>query len=191
MPEVDPVYSVEDFFDSIAKYLSPEQVAFVRNAYELAAEAHMKQRRASGEPYIIHPLGVAMILAKLQLDELTLAAAFLHDVVEDTDIKLEKVAEMFGQKVADLVDGVTKLIKIEYISKEEQQVENYRKMFLAMAKDIRVVLIKLADRLHNMRTISALSTEKQNKIASETLEMYAPIAGRLGIGAWKDELEDL
>lgn len=127
MPEVDPVYSVEDFFDNIAKYLSPEQVAFVRKAYELAKRSTYEAKKSSGEPlYIIHPLGVAMILAKLQLDELTLVMAFSYDVVEDTDIKLEKVAEMFGQKVADLVDGVTKLSKIEYISKEEQQVENYQ-----------------------------------------------------------------
>lgn len=106
MPEADPVYSVEDFFDSIEKYLSPEQVSFVRKAYDLASEAHIKQRRVSGEPYIIHPLGVAMILAKLQLDEFTLAAAFLHDVIEDTEIKLDELKEVFGQKVADLVDGV-------------------------------------------------------------------------------------
>ena len=130
-------------------------------AYDVAAEAHASQRRKSGEPYIIHPLGVATILSQLQLDELTLAAAFLHDVVEDTDISLDSLKESFGQKVADLVDGVTKLGKIEYISKEEQQIENYRKMFLAMAKDIRVVMIKLADRLHNMRTMKFMPVHKQ------------------------------
>ena len=183
--------SVEDFFATIAKYLSQEQVAFVRKAYNLAADAHASQKRASGEPYIIHPLGVAMILAQLQLDELTLAAAFLHDVVEDTAYTLEQLSELFGPKVADLVDGVTKLSKIEYISKEEQQVENYRKMFLAMAKDIRVVMIKLADRLHNMRTMRFMPLNKQKSISSETLEIYAPLAHRLGIYAIKWELEDL
>ncbi|MEG0797631.1 MAG: bifunctional (p)ppGpp synthetase/guanosine-3',5'-bis(diphosphate) 3'-pyrophosphohydrolase [Acidaminococcaceae bacterium] len=191
MPEVETVLNIEDFFKKISQYLSPEQIAIVKRAYELAAEAHAAQRRASGEPYIIHPLGVATILAHLQLDELTLAAAFLHDVVEDTDISLEKITEMFGEKVAALVDGVTKLSKIEYISKEEQQVENYRKMFLAMAKDIRVVMIKLADRLHNMRTMRYMPTHKQQSISRETMEIYAPLAHRLGIYTIKWELEDL
>ena len=146
MPETH-VISVEEFFEMIKKYLNDNQVAFVHKAYDVAAKAHANQRRKSGEPYmyIIHPLGVATILAELQMDETTLAAAFLHDVVEDTETTLDQLKEMFGVKVADLVDGVTKLGKIEYISKEDQQIENYRKMFLAMAKDIRVIMIKLAD----------------------------------------------
>lgn len=191
MPDAGPIFNVEEFFANVALYLSKEQVAFIRKAYNLAAEAHASQRRVSGEPYIIHPLGVATILAQLQLDELTLAAAFLHDVVEDTDIGLDKITEMFGAKVAALVDGVTKLSKIEYISKEEQQVENYRKMFLAMAKDIRVVMIKLADRLHNMRTMRFMPPHKQQSISRETMEIYAPLAHRLGIYTIKWELEDL
>ena len=190
MPETH-VISVEEFFEMIKKYLNDNQVAFVHKAYDVAAKAHANQRRKSGEPYIIHPLGVATILAELQMDETTLAAAFLHDVVEDTETTLDQLKEMFGVKVADLVDGVTKLGKIEYISKEDQQIENYRKMFLAMAKDIRVIMIKLADRLHNMRTMKYMPVHKQQFISRETMEVYAPLAHRLGIYTIKWELEDL
>ena len=190
MPETH-VISVEEFFKMIKKYLNDNQVAFVHKAYDVAAKAHANQRRKSGEPYIIHPLGVATILAELQMDETTLAAAFLHDVVEDTETTLDQLKEMFGVKVADLVDGVTKLGKIEYISKEDQQIENYRKMFLAMAKDIRVIMIKLADRLHNMRTMKYMPVHKQQSISRETMEVYAPLAHRLGIYTIKWELEDL
>ena len=190
MPEIHEV-TVDGFFEMIKKYLDEKQVAFVHKAYDVAAKAHANQRRKSGEPYIIHPLGVATILADLHMDETTLAAAFLHDVVEDTDVTLQQLTEMFGVKVADLVDGVTKLGKIEYISKEDQQIENYRKMFLAMAKDIRVIMIKLADRLHNMRTMKYMPVHKQHSISRETMEVYAPLAHRLGIYTIKWELEDL
>lgn len=192
MEQLDPTpISAEEFYQMISEYLTPRQVEFVREAYNFAAEKHAAQKRASGEPYIIHPLGVATILAQLKMDDVTLAAAFLHDVVEDTDTTLEQLTDIFGLEVAGLVDGVTKLGKIEYISREEQQVENYRKMFLAMAKDIRVVLIKLADRLHNMRTMKYMPPHKQKRISNETLEIYAPLAHRLGIYAIKWELEDL
>ncbi len=192
MEQLDPTpISAEEFYEKISNYLTPRQVEFVREAYNFAAEKHAAQKRASGEPYIIHPLGVATILAQLQMDDVTLAAAFLHDVVEDTDVTLDQLSDIFGLEVAGLVDGVTKLGKIEYISREEQQIENYRKMFLAMAKDIRVVLIKLADRLHNMRTMKYMPVHKQKRISSETLEIYAPLAHRLGIYAIKWELEDL
>src|SRR5208283_3909022 len=163
----------------------------VQDAFVFACEHHAAQRRKSGEDFIVHPVGVALICAGMLLDTETLCAALLHDTVEDTTASLEEVRERFGEDVASLVDGVTKLTGITFSSRDEAQAENYRKMIVAMASDVRVILIKLADRLHNMRTIGALPKQKQIEKAKETLEIYAPIAHRLGIHALKWELEDL
>lgn len=182
---------IEDIINQIQVYQSDAPVELVRKAYAFAYNAHAGQLRVSGEEYIIHPLGVAQILADLKIDAVTISASLLHDVVEDTGYSLVELEKHFSKEIAFLVDGVTKLNRIEYKSKEEQQLENYRKMFLAMAKDIRVILIKLADRLHNMRTLKHMPEAKQRKIAGETLEIFAPLAHRLGISNIKWELEDL
>jgi guanosine-3',5'-bis(diphosphate) 3'-pyrophosphohydrolase len=182
---------LEDLCNKLRSYNPKGDLTLVVKASEFAERAHSGQFRISGDPYIQHPLGVAFILAELELDTITIAASLLHDVVEDTQFTLEDIQESFGEEVTLLVDGVTKLSRIEYKSKEEQQVENLRKMFFAMARDIRVILIKLADRLHNMRTLKYLPVRKQKKIAQETLEVYAPLAHRLGIFRIKWELEDI
>ncbi len=183
--------TIEAILDAVKSYQPNADTDLIRRAYELADAAHKGQKRVSGEDYIIHPLAVAKILTDLQIDDITISAAILHDVVEDTTHTLEEMRERFGDEVAMLIDGVTKLGRIQYKSKEEQQLESYRKMFLAMAKDIRVIMIKLADRLHNMRTLKYMREDKQKRIARETIEIYAPLANRLGISNVKWELEDL
>ena len=187
----DKEKALAEFMEYIHTYLTDDECNQVLKAFELADKAHEGQLRASGEPYIMHPLAVADILAHLQIDHITLMAALMHDVVEDTSYSKEDLEEMFGSEVAFLVDGVTKLNQFQYETKEDRQMENYRKMILAMAKDVRVVVIKLADRLHNMRTLKHMRSDKQKRIAKETLEIFAPLAHRLGIFNVKWELEDL
>lgn len=182
--------NIETIVNQIKSYNDKADTTLVEQVYAFASNAHKGQVRLSGEDYIQHPLNVALILAELELDVVTISAAMLHDVVEDTTVTLEEIEAEFGEEIALLVDGVTKLSRIEYTSKEEQQVENLRKMFLAMAKDIRVIIIKLADRLHNMRTLSHQPKDKQKEKAKETLEIFAPLAHRLGIFRIKWELED-
>jgi RelA/SpoT family (p)ppGpp synthetase len=182
---------ISQLLDKLEAYLSPAQVERVREAYEFGAERHEGQKRVSGEPYITHPVAVADILADLRLDADTLVAAILHDVIEDTPTAKAEIVSMFGQVVADLVDGVSKLDQLQFKNRQEAQAESFRKMLLAMVRDIRVIMVKLADRMHNMRTLGAMPPVKRRRTARETLEIYAPIAERLGLYAVKLELEDL
>ncbi|MGE5630350.1 MAG: RelA/SpoT family protein [Caulobacteraceae bacterium] len=182
---------LQELINIIKKYNPLSDVEIVERAYNFAEKAHDGQKRVSGEDYIIHPIEVAKILAELNMDNITIAAGILHDIIEDTDYSYDDLKNIFGEEITLLVDGVTKLGKLEYKTKEEQQAESLRKMFIAMAKDIRVILIKLADRLHNMRTLKYMPHEKQKEKAKETMEIYAPIAHRLGISKIKWEMEDL
>jgi guanosine-3',5'-bis(diphosphate) 3'-pyrophosphohydrolase len=188
--ELIAVYLFEGLKQQISAYLPAEQVAMVQQAYVLARDAHAPQTRSSGEPYITHPVAVSSILAEMRMDHETLMAALLHDVIEDTEYSKEDLEQRFGGTVAELVQGVSKLDKVKFKDIKEFEVTNLQKMFMAMTQDIRVILIKLADRTHNMRTIGALKPEKRRRIAKETLELYAPIANRLGIHNIKNELED-
>src|SRR5688572_33434924 len=173
---------------AVLGYLKPADVSLIEAAYEVARAAHSGQYRKSGEQYIPHPIAVAKILAEWHLDAQAMMAALLHDVVEDTPTTKSEIARRFGKPVADLVDGVSKIDRIEFATLQHAQAENFRKMLLAMARDVRVILIKLADRLHNMRTLEAVPAEKQERIARETLDIYAPIANRLGLIAIYYEL---
>lgn len=183
--------TVDALSDRLTGYLDLQQIKLVRRAYYYAEQAHDGQRRKSGEPYVTHPLAVASILAGMHMDHQSLMAAMLHDVIEDTAVSREGLEGQFGQEVADIVDGVSKLTHLEFETRAEAQAENFQKMVLAMAVDIRVILVKLADRLHNMRTLGAMPPEKQRRIARETLDIYAPVAARLGMRDLQLELEDL
>src|SRR6188472_146513 len=181
----------EDLLEKVRAYSPDADVELLRKAYVFSAFEHRGQVRHSGEPYLIHPLAVADFLADMKLDAVAIAAGLLHDVVEDTLTTIERIRELFGPEVAHVVEGVTKISAIPFQSSEERQAENFRKMLLAMVDDIRVILVKLADRLHNMRTLHHLPEERRIKIAQETLDIYAPIANRLGMSKVKNELEEL
>ncbi len=185
------MHELNELLKKVHTYLPDEQVEQIRNAYDFGAEAHKGQQRVSGEPYIYHPLEVANILADMHMDNQTLIAALLHDVIEDTDTAKKEISKRFGKSVAELVDGVSKLTQVTFDSVEEAQAHNFRKMLMAMSSDIRVILVKLADRLHNMRTLCVLRPDKRRRIARETLEIYVPIAQRLGLNTIRLELEEL
>ncbi len=183
--------SIYDVITKKKEVAKKADIKLIMKAYNFASEKHKDQKRSSGEPYIIHPINVAYILAEMGMDDKTISAALLHDVVEDTDVEQKDIVEIFGEEISQMVEGVTKLSTIQFATVEEKQVENYRRMFLAMGKDIRVILIKLADRLHNMRTLKFLSKDRQLANSKETLDLYAPLANRLGLYSIKAELEDL
>src|SRR5690554_646160 len=185
------IASLAPLTEIIRHYIEPKDIERVKEAYRFADQAHLGQFRASGEPYISHPIAVTEICAGWKLDAESLMAALLHDVIEDQGVAKQELAERFGADVAEIVDGLSKLHRLEFASKAEQQAESFRKMLLAMARDVRVILIKLADRLHNMRTLGAVGPEKRRRIARETLEIYTPIAHRLGLNALFRELQDL
>ena len=185
------MYLFEPLDRIIREYLQPEQIELVKRAFVIARDAHEGQFRSSGEPYITHPVAVAAIIAEMRLDHEAVMAALLHDVIEDTPYTEEQLTKDFGQSVAEIVDGVSKLDKLKFRTRQEAQAESFRKMILAMTKDIRVVLIKLADRTHNMRTLGSLRPDKRRRIAKETLEIYSPLAHRLGIEHLKEELDEL
>src|SRR5215216_6000524 len=185
------MHQLDQILSEVAGYHPLADLPLVRRAYQFAAEAHDGQTRKSGDPYVTHPLAVAQVIAELKLDVASVCAGLLHDCVEDTSATVEQLSEQFGKEIAFLVDGVTKLGKLPFSTREEQQAENFRKMLLAMARDIRVILVKLCDRLDNIRSLHHLPPEKQERIASETMQIYAPLANRLGIQWIKVELEDL
>src|SRR3972149_7281907 len=183
--------NVEELIGEVLEYNPQADAGLIRQTYEFAAKAHEGQVRKSGGPFLKHPMEVAHILARMKMDTPSIVVGLLHDTVEDSLTMVEDIAEKFGKEIAELVEGLTKISKVEFMSREEKQAENFRKMIISMSKDIRVILIKLADRLHNMRTLEPLPQNKQKRIAQETVEIYAPIANRLGIGWMKVELEDL
>ena len=183
--------SVDDLIGAIKKYNPQTNISLIEKAYQFGLKAHAGQMRKSGEPFFAHPVQVAKILSELRLDDASIITALLHDTIEDTSKSFRDVSNLFGPEIANLVDGVTKLSNLEVASLERKQAENFRKLIVAISKDLRVLLVKLADRLHNMRTIRAVSNDRQLVKANETMDIYAPLAGRMGIQSIRDELEDL
>ena len=183
--------SVDHLISAVKEYNPKANISLINRAYAFGLTAHSGQMRKSGEPFFSHPIQVAKILTELKLDDASIVTALLHDTIEDTKMSFKDVSDLFGSEIANLVDGVTKLSNLEVASLEKKQAENFRKLIVAISKDLRVLLVKLADRLHNMRTIKAVSNERQLVKANETMDIYAPLAGRMGIQSIRDELEDL